>query len=239
MHDWLPYCGKAPKPEGWLSQWNFAPELLACMVVFAAVAYWKRNSLRATPAYAAAAVFSFLYISPFCALGSALFTVRIVHDVILATLLAPLIVAAFRAEETEIPGTLTVWTSIHGLTFWLWHAPPFYEGAMSIDGIFWLMQITIVATAAIWWIKVIRSPAPAAATALLATMVAMGALGALLTFAPRAYFAPHWLTTQSWGLSPMEDQQIAGIIMWAPASLVYLIAALSILYRSLGSRAPA
>ena len=164
MHDWLPYCGKAPKPEGWLSQWNFAPELLACMVVFAAVAYWKRNSLRATPAYAAAAVFSFLYISPFCALGSALFTVRIVHDVILATLLAPLIVAAFRAEETEIPGTLTVWTSIHGLTFWLWHAPPFYEGAMSIDGIFWLMQITIVATAAIWWIKVIRSPAPAAAT---------------------------------------------------------------------------
>ncbi len=239
MHDWLPYCGKAPKPEGWLSQWNFAPELLACMVVFAAVAYWKRNSLRATPAYAAAAVFSFLYISPFCALGSALFTVRIVHDVILATLLAPLIVAAFRAEETEIPGTLTVWTSIHGLTFWLWHAPPFYEGAMSIDGIFWLMQITIVATAAIWWIKVIRSPAPAAATALLATMVAMGALGALLTFAHRAYFAPHWLTTQSWGLSPMEDQQIAGIIMWAPASLVYLIAALSILYRSLGSRAPA
>ena len=239
MHDWLPYCGKAPKPEGWLSQWNFAPELLACMVVFAAVAYWKRNSLRATPAYAAAAVFSFLYISPFCALGSALFTVRIVHDVILATLLAPLIVAAFRAEETEIPGTLTVWTSIHGLTFWLWHAPPFYEGAMSIDGIFWLMQITIVATAAIWWIKVIRSPAPAAATALLATMVAMGALGALLTFAHRAYFAPHWLTTQSWGLSPMEDQQIAGIVMWAPASLVYLIAALSILYRSLGSRAPA
>ena len=113
------------------------------------------------------------------------------------------------------------------------------EIAMSIDGIFWLMQITIVATAAIWWIKVIRSPAPAAATALLATMVAMGALGALLTFAHRAYFAPHWLTTQSWGLSPMEDQQIAGIIMWAPASLVYLIAALSILYRSLGSRAPA
>ena len=209
------------------------------MLVFAAVAYWNRDTLRATPAYTAAAVFGFLYISPFCALGSALFTVRIVHDVILATLLAPLIVAAFRAEETEIPGTLTVWTAVHGLTFWLWHAPLLYESAMSSDGIFWLMQISIVATAVIWWIKVIRSPAPAAATALLATMVAMGALGALLTFAHRAYFAPHWLTTQSWGLSPMEDQQIAGIIMWAPASLVYLIAALSILYRSLGSRAPA
>ena len=110
---------------------------------------------------------------------------------------------------------------------------------MSNDAVFWFMQISIVATAAAWWVKIIRSPAPAAATALLATMVAMGALGALLTFAHRAYFAPHWLTTQSWGLSPIEDQQIAGIIMWAPASLVYLVAALTILYRSLGSRAPA
>ena len=78
-----------------------------------------------------------------------------------------------------------------------------------------------------------------AATGLLATMVAMGALGALLTFAHRAYYAPHWLTTRLWGLSPIEDQQIAGIIMWAPASLVYLIAALTILYRSLGNRAAA
>ncbi len=213
--------------------------MLVCLVVFAGLAYWKRDRLRAMPTYTTGVVFSLLYISPFCALGSALFTVRIVHDVILATVLAPLIVAAFRAEETEIPGTLTVWTAIHGLTFWLWHAPPFYEGAMSSDGIFWLMQISIFATAAVWWIKVIRSPAPAAATALLATMVAMGALGALLTFAHRAYFAPHWLTTQFWGLSPIEDQQIAGIIMWAPASLVYLVAALTILYRSLGSRAPA
>ncbi len=239
LNHWLPYCGAAPSPGVWLTHWNFAPEMLACLVVFAGLAYWKRDRVRAKPTYTAAVVFSLLYISPFCALGSALFTVRIVHDVILATLLAPLIVAAFRAEETEIPGTLTVWTAVHGLTFWLWHAPLLYESAMSSDGIFWLMQISIVATAAIWWIKVIRSPAPAAATALLATMVAMGALGALLTFAHRAYFAPHWLTTQSWGLSPMEDQQIAGIVMWAPASLVYLIAALSILYRSLGSRAPA
>ena len=110
---------------------------------------------------------------------------------------------------------------------------------MSNDAVFWFMQISIVATAAAWWVKIIRSPAPAAATALLATMVVMGALGALLAFAHRAYFAPHWLTTQSWGLSPIEDQQIAGIIMWGPASLVYLVAALAILYRSLGSRAPA
>ncbi len=67
-------------------------------------------------------------------------------------------------------------------------------------------------------------------------MVAMGTLGALLTFAGRALYAPHLLTTQSFGLSPIEDQQIAGIVMWAPASLVYLLAALTILYRSMDAR---
>lgn len=222
-----------------MTHWNFAPALIACLLVVTGVAYWQRESLRTTPTYALLAVFCFLYISPFCALGSALFTVRIIHDVILAAVLAPLLIAAFRLEDKSLPGTLTVWTAVHAIIFWAWHAPPLYELAMSSHAVFWLMQTSIVATAAAWWVKVIRSPAPAAATGLLATMVAMGALGALLTFAHRAYYAPHWLTTRLWGLSPIEDQQIAGIVMWAPASLVYLIAALTILYRSLGSRAPA
>ena len=82
-------------------------------------------------------------------------------------------------------------------------------------------------------------PAPGATTALLATMVAMGALGALLTFSGTALYAPHWMTTQIWGMTPLEDQQIAGIIMWAPASLIYLLAAMAILYRSLDQRQPA
>ena len=239
LHDWLPYCGKAPDPGGWLTNWNFAPELVACLLVVVGGAYWQRESLRATPTYAILIVFCLLYISPFCALGSALFTVRIIHDVILAAVFAPLLIAAFRLEDKSLPGTLTVWTAVHAITFLAWHAPPLYELAMRSDAVFWLMQISIGATAAAWWVKVIRSPSPAAATGLLATMVAMGALGALLTFAHRAYYAPHWLTTRLWGLSPIEDQQIAGIIMWAPASLVYLIAALTILYRSLGNRAAA
>jgi len=106
---------------------------------------------------------------------------------------------------------------------------------MSSDLVFWAMQFAITGTAAVWWAKVVRSPAPGAAAALLATTVAMGALGALLTFARSALYEPHWLTAQSWGLSPLEDQQIAGIIMWAPASLIYLIAALVMLYRSMGT----
>lgn len=239
LPQWLPYCGEGPTPDGWLARWNFAPELIVLLVLCGIGIYLCRDKLRTRPAVAALACFGFLYISPFCALGSALFTVRIVHDVILATVLAPLVVTSLKLDRIAIPGSTAVWTAIHALTFWIWHAPPLYEAAMSSDAAFWAMQASIVSTAAPWWVKVVRAPAPSAATALLATMVAMGMLGALLAFAGRAFYAPHWFTTQSWGLSPLDDQQIAGILMWAPASLVYLLAALVLLYRSLDRRLPA
>lgn len=236
MKIWIPYCGHAPIPAEWWARWNVAPETILVVAASIAAIHLLRDRLRIRPALGAVTVFVFLYVSPFCALGSALFTVRIVHDVILAAVMAPLAVAALKLDRVPIKGALGIWTAVHALTFWLWHAPPLYEAAMSSDAAFWTMQLSVTGTAALWWAKVVRAPALGAATALLATMVAMGALGALLTFAHRALYEPHWLTTQSWGLSPLEDQQIAGIVMWAPASLIYLFVAMAILFRFLGAR---
>lgn len=236
MPTWIPYCGKAPVADEWSTHWNLTPELLVALFIMVVASSIYRDRLSMRPTAIAIALVAFLYVSPFCVLGSALFTVRIIHDVVLAAVLAPLLVAALGLHRLEIVGTPGHWTAIHVLTFWLWHAPSFYAAATSSDLVFWLMQITITGTAALWWAKILCSPAPAAVTSLLASMVAMGTLGALLTFAGRALYAPHLLTTQSFGLSPIEDQQIAGIVMWAPASLVYLLAALTILYRSMDAR---
>jgi len=79
-----------------------------------------------------------------------------------------------------------------------------------------------------------RASAPAAVAALLIAMVAMGLLGALLTFTGEPVYAPHFLTTAAWGLTPLADQQAAGLIMWAPAAAVYLAAALLMLGRWIG-----
>jgi len=54
----------------------------------------------------------------------------------------------------------------------------------------------------------------------------MGLLGALITFAGAPLYAPHAVSTLAWGLTPLEDQQLAGLIMWAPAAVFYLAAAL-------------
>jgi putative membrane protein len=53
----------------------------------------------------------------------------------------------------------------------------------------------------------------------------------LILFTPTALYAPHYLTTAAWGLTVLEDQQLAGLIMWVPSAGLYLGAALYVAKR--------
>src|SRR5712675_1068443 len=66
------------------------------------------------------------------------------------------------------------------------------------------------------------TPSGAALIALVATIGQMGLLGALIVFAPGPLYSVHLLSTAPWGLSPLADQQLGGLLMWVPASLPYL-----------------
>ncbi len=231
---WSPYCGPAPGPADWLAKWNLDPLLLT---VLAGLGLWwwlKRDRIYDHRLIALAfGLTAFLFVSPFCALGSALFAARSVHHVVLAALLAPVLALIWLRSGRALAVTLAVSTLVHAVVFWAWHFPPLYAAAMSSDLIFWLMQATIAGTAVLLWAGVFRASPTSAVAALLATMVQMGALGALLTFARSPLYAPHWQTTAAFSLSPLEDQQLAGLIMWAPGSLLYLLAAMMLLYRAL------
>ena len=65
--------------------------------------------------------------------------------------------------------------------------------------------------------------------------VVMGVFGAILTFAPAPWYSSHLLTTALWHLTPLEDQQLAGVVMWAPASLAYLAAASLLMVQWIGA----
>jgi putative membrane protein len=58
------------------------------------------------------------------------------------------------------------------------------------------------------------------------TAIHTGILGALLTFAPVVICPAYKATAPLWGLTPFEDQQIGGLIMWVPAGVVYMAAGL-------------
>jgi putative membrane protein len=65
----------------------------------------------------------------------------------------------------------------------------------------------------------------------------MGLLGALIVFAPVAVYGPHLLTTAPWGLTALEDQQLAGLVMWTIGLAPYLGATLVLGWRRLAAAA--
>lgn len=221
---WTPYCGAAPSPDAWLTRWNFDPLLFAGMGIVLLAWIWSggNDPARRTWLCGAAALALLLFVSPFCALTSALFSARVTHHVLLTAAVAPLLVLSLPRSRVAVPGALALWTFIHAAVFWAWHAPALYSAALASDAIYWLMQGSLLVSAFFFWSSLRRAPPLAAVAALLASMVQMGLLGALITFAPSPLYAPHFGTTLAWGLTPLEDQQMGGLIMWAPSAGIYL-----------------
>ncbi len=231
---WLTYCGIAPPPAELMARWNFDPLLLAA-IAMATFFLWRGASPARRPAVlGAAALALLLFVSPFCVLTSALFSARSAHHVLLTTALAPLLAFAVPADRLRhVPGRLLAWTGLAAFTLWIWHAPFLYEAALSSHAIYWAMQLSLLVSAAGFWIALRRAGPGPSIIALLATMVQMGLLGALLTFSTSAFYAPHFLTSAAWGLAQVEDQQLGGLIMWVPGATAYLAVALMRLHRLL------
>lgn len=229
--DGLPYCGPAPtQGEIWQS-WNFDPVLIAGLVLAAIV--WERStrgSLAQQYAFRAGiGILALVFISPLCALSSGLFAVRSLHHVILVAVIAPLL--GYAITERRLPGA-GVAVVLHSLIFWLWHIPAAYTAALANDFVYWLMQGSLLGSGIMFWSALYRGRAMSGEiAALAAVMTQMSLLGALLTFAPEALYAPHFFTAALYDFSPLQDQQLAGLIMWVASVPLYGIAALPLLRR--------
>ena len=164
-----------------------------------------------------------IFISPLCALASALFSARVLHHVLLICAVAPLLAVAFPMRRfPQQPLALLV--GLHAIVLWVWHMPGPYEWGLAGVPTYWLMQATLLGSAWLLWRAILATtaqPGPAL-VALVATIGQMGLLAALIVFAPRALYPVHFASTEAWGMSPLTDQQLAGLLMWVPAQLPYL-----------------
>ena len=119
---------------------------------------------------------------------------------------------------------------IYGVALWIWHVPALYDEALAHEGVHIVQHLCFFATAALFWWGVVhgrhgRMGYGAAVVYLFVTAVHGGVLGALLTVSPRVWYAPY-LAHHANGLTPLEDQQLAGLLMWVPAGLAFVAGAL-------------
>jgi putative membrane protein len=243
-----PYCGAPPSPADLAGRWNLDPVLLLGLVaLLAAYLIGARRRPRAvnTPAFVAGWSIAVLaLISPLCALSVSLFSARVAQHMVLALVAAPLI--AFGRPAQAYAATLGLWQPAHDkchalpaaiaftIALWLWHAPGPYAATFASPAVYWLMHVSLFGTALWLWCEILNNPpSPAAVAASGLSMIQMGFLGALITLGANAVYAPHLLTTAGWGLTPLDDQQLGGAIMWAPGGLVFLAALTVVGWRAL------
>ncbi|WP_311731801.1 cytochrome c oxidase assembly protein [Sphingomonas sp. BK069] len=130
---------------------------------------------------------------------------------------------------------------LQAVALWLWHAPVLFDRALASEGWHVAQHLSFLVTALLFWTAMLhrRTPGGMAALCLVVTAIVSGALGALMAFATTPWYVGYAsLGMAPFGLTPAEDQQLAGLLMWVPGGLVHAGAALVLMRRLLTDAAP-
>ena len=196
-------------------------------------------------------VLTLALISPLHEMGESLFSAHMVQHEVLMLLAAPLLVMArplapflhalpFEWRRTAgrwskggpsgmlwrgITRPFTAWL-IHAAALWIWHYPPLFDATLTSDWIHAAQHLSFFGSALLFWWALFygrgRHTYGTGVLYIFTTGVHTGILGALLTLSSHVWYPAYQNTTAAWGLTPLEDQQLGGVVMWVPASLVYL-----------------
>lgn len=146
--------------------------------------------------------------------------------------------AAVRVWQV-LTSPFNVWL-LHAAAILVWHAPVFYEAAIRSDAVHLVQHATFLGTAVLFWWALVhgrygRLGYGIAVLFVFGTALYSGALGALITFAPRLWYPVYDERTRAMNLDPLEDQQLAGLIMWIPAGALLIIVGVALFAAWLGA----
>lgn len=187
-------------------------------------------------------------VSPLDVISHDLFTAHMIQHLLLIVVAAPLLVFAqplpafvrgLPTGSNRVIGRIatrpTMRTLLHGLAsplgvtalhllaIALWHIPALYGWALHEPLAHLAEHAAFFGTALLfWWMLLHHEALAGRVLAVFAVMMTTGLLGALMTFARSPWYAEHVTGVQAWGISALEDQHLAGMLMWVPSSLVYV-----------------
>ncbi|MBS1815929.1 MAG: cytochrome c oxidase assembly protein [Acidobacteria bacterium] len=197
---------------------------------------------------------AFALITPLHRLGDALFSAHMLQHEILVLLAAPLLAAAQCSvtllyafplawrktlggifSDLQHNGIIALLTAplaaflIHAFVLWGWHIPYLYEASVRSDLVHAFQHISFFVSGLIFWAALYGAGRSkmgygAGVVYVFGTAVHCGALGALLTFSSVIWYPIYESRTHIWSLTPLQDQQLGGLLMWVPSSLVFIAA---------------
>ena len=127
-------------------------------------------------------------------------------------------------------------TTIQSLVIVGWHAPALFDRALDSDGWHVAQHVSFVVSALLFWRAMLygRGGPLVSAACLFVTSMIGGGLGALMALSSSPWYAGYEAMGMTpIGLTPDQDQQLAGLIMWVPGGMFHLAAAIWFLARAL------
>jgi len=209
----------------------------------------------------------FCLLSPLDLMSSQLASAHMVQHAVLMTVAAPLMVLgsmsficfaglpiaakSFAAKSARalsktagdpLANPFCPWM-IYAAVLWGWHLPVLYGAALRVHMMHDLQHLFFMVAAILFWRPLLdplsrhRLGGGSAVIYLFTTTLHSTVLGVFMTIAPGAWYPEYFGRSELWGLSPLEDQQIAGLIMWMPACLSYAVVAVYLFTRLIQSTA--
>jgi putative membrane protein len=153
-------------------------------------------------------------------------------------------VAAFARRPSVVrlwdlsTGALTV-LLLHAVVLWAWHVPALFEAALHSESVHVVQHLGFFLTAALFWWALVhgrygRLGYGIGVMYVFATAMHTQILGALLTFGSRPWYPTHTARTVAAGMNAVADQQLAGIVMWIPFGVVFVLVGLALFAAWLG-----
>lgn len=121
---------------------------------------------------------------------------------------------------------------LHAIAIWIWHTPRLYDASVRSELVHSAQHMSFGLTALLFWWSILspralRRTGGVGIVSLFTTGLHTTFLGALIATASSPLFSVYTAEgTARFGLTPLDDQQLGGVIMWVPAGMAYLVAAL-------------
>jgi len=194
-----------------------------------AIAEFEGNIRTVGMAGLAAIVLAGAWIWPLPPMAHDLFAAHMFQHLLAMNLAAPLIATALRREAMPLSAVAILQLA----ALWIWHAPAVFIAAHDSVVLQTLMQVSLFGAALLFWMAILDSrthPVWHRICTLLASAKIFCLLGATFVFSRRTLYVTHG-NPENWGLTALEDQQLAGLLMVSSCALIYVAAAIALFAR--------
>ena len=233
----------------WLT-WSVHPSTVIGLVALAALYEWRAKTLGEAVATSRRVFFYAGLVTIFLSLNGPLhdlsdeylFSAHMVQHLILTLVVPPLLIAGTPGEMLR-PALGVGWVNslartitrplfcfaIFNITIAAWHLPPLYNAAMAHHWLHIIQHLTFMIVAVLMWWPLMsplpelpRLSYPAQLLYCFLLGIPMSIVAISITYARDNLYPAYASAPRMWGLSPMDDQLLGGLIMWIPGGIFFV-----------------